>query len=425
MTLNTYHSLLATRHSQQPAKVRLLELRNTYKWGGGPDKTILLSAERHDPSRVEVVVVYVRDARDREFSIGHKARAKNLTFYEIEERGKFDVRVLKALREIVLRHGINLVHAHDHKTDLFAYLLRRWLWRRHLAVVSTAHAWVILGLKGEMYRRLDLSLMRHFDHLIAVSHATKDEMVHAGVPDSLISVIHNGIDTDAWAQNRSANSLREELGLGPVFPVIGYVGRIMPEKDLETWLRAAAIVAQKYPQGKFVLVGEGKDNTHLKQLKRLAVDLGIADQTYFPGYRSDLLPVYASFDLFVLSSRREGLPNSVLEAMAMGLPVVTTDVAGAKELVVNGETGFIVPQQDDQDLARAILTILGDEQRRSVMARAGRRRVELEFSFSRRMGLIEDLYEQILHLTPLQRSDGDISTYTAHPSSSFLDKNLG
>jgi glycosyltransferase involved in cell wall biosynthesis len=92
---------------------------------------------------------------------------------------------------------------------------------------------------------------------------------------------------------------------------------------------------------------------------------------------------------------------------------------------VNGETGFIVPQQDDQDLARAILTILGDEQRRSVMARAGRRRVELEFSFSRRMGLIEDLYEQILHLTPLQRSDGDISTYTAHPSSSFLDKNLG
>jgi glycosyltransferase involved in cell wall biosynthesis len=136
----------------------------------------------------------------------------------------------------------------------------------------------------------------------------------------------------------------------------------------------------------------------------LAVDLGIADQTYFPGYRSDLLPVYASFDLFVLSSRREGLPNSVLEAMAMGLPVVTTDVAGAKELVVNGETGFIVPQQDDQDLARAILTILGDEQRRSVMARAGRRRVESEFSFSRRMGLIEDLYEQILCLCPKVRS---------------------
>jgi glycosyltransferase involved in cell wall biosynthesis len=404
MTLDTQHLPLDAGHSQQPAKVRLLELRNTYKWGGGPDKTILLSAERHDRSRVEVVVAYIRDVRDHEFTIGDKARAKGLTFYEIEERGKFDLRVLKGLREIVLRHDINLIHAHDHKTDLFAYLLRRWLWRRHITLLSTAHAWVMLGLKGEIYRRLDLSLMHRFDHLIAVSHATKDEMVHSGVPVNLISVIHNGIDTDAWARNRVFHSLREELGLGQVFPVIGYVGRIMPEKDLETWLRAAAVVAQEYPQARFVLVGEGKDNSYLEQLKRLAAELGIAERTYFPGYRSDLLPVYAGFDLFLLSSRREGLPNSILEAMAMGLPVVTTDVAGAKELVVNGETGFVAPQQEVQGLARAVLTILGDEHRRSVMGRAGRRRVELEFSFSRRMRRIEDLYEQILCPRPEVRS---------------------
>ena len=167
---------------QRPDKVRLLELRNTYKWGGGPDKTILLSAERHDPARVEVVVVYIRDVRDHEFSIGDKARAKGISFCEVEERGKFDPRVLKALRDIVLRHDINIIHGHDHKSDLFAYLLRRWLWRRKLTLLSTAHAWVMLGLKGEIYRRLDLWLMRHFDHLIAVSHATKDEMVDAGVP---------------------------------------------------------------------------------------------------------------------------------------------------------------------------------------------------------------------------------------------------
>src|SRR5262245_38134329 len=101
----------ATKHMslfQQPTKVRLLELRNTYKWGGGPDKTILLSAERHDPGRVEAVVAYIRDVRDREFSIGDKARARRLTFYEVEERGKFDPRVLKELRKIVLQHNINL-----------------------------------------------------------------------------------------------------------------------------------------------------------------------------------------------------------------------------------------------------------------------------------------------------------------------------
>jgi glycosyltransferase involved in cell wall biosynthesis len=379
---------------QRPA-VRLLELRNTYKWGGGPDKTILLSAERHDRSRIEVVIAYIRDARDREFSIGDKARAKGLTFYEIEERGKLDLRVLRAVKEIVVRHDINIIHAHDYKSDLFAYLLK-WLLPKRVAVMSTAHAWVMVGLKGEIYRRFDLSLMRRFDHLIAVSHATKEEMVGAAVPSDLISVIYNGIDTDAWAPKRALGSLRDELNLRQAFPVIGYVGRIMPEKDLQTWLRAAALVAKRYPQARFVLVGEGKDNSCLEQLKRLSVELGIAERTYFPGYRSDLLPVYASFDLFFLSSRREGLPNSILEAMAMGLPIVTTDVAGAKELVVNGETGFVVPQQDADRSAYAILSIVGDDHRRLCMGRAGRQRVEREFCFSHRIRRIEDLYEQIL-----------------------------
>jgi glycosyltransferase involved in cell wall biosynthesis len=383
---------------QQPARVRLLELRNTYKWGGGPDKTILLSAERHDRSRVEVVVAYIRDVRDREFTIGDKARAKGLTYYEIEERSKFDPRVLKALREIIARHDINLIHGHDHKSDLFAYFLRRWLWSWRLSVVSTAHAWVMLGLKGEIYRRMDLSLMRRFDHLIAVSHATKDEMILAGVRSDLISVIHNGIDTDAWAPNRVSWSLRDELKLGQAFLVIGYVGRIMPEKDLVTWLRAAALVAKRFPLAQFVLVGEGKDDGTLGELRRLASELGIADRTHFPGYRSDLLPVYAAFDIFVLSSRREGLPNSILEAMALGLPVVTTDVAGAKELVVDGKTGYVLPQGDVQGIAHALIELVENEVLRRQMSKAGRERVEREFSFSTRLQRIEALYERVLGL---------------------------
>ena len=398
MTLDTRHSSPDTSHSQPPAKIRLLELRNTYKWGGGPDKTILLSAEKHDRSRVEVVIAYIRDVRDHEFTIGDKARAKGLTFYEIEERGKFDLRVLKRLREIVLRHDINLVHAHDHKSDLFAYLLSRWLWRRQLTLLSTAHAWVMLGLKGEIYRRMDLSLMRRFDHLIAVSHATKHEMVEAKVPSYLITVIHNGIDTDAWARNRAFRSLRDELQLGQAFPVIGYVGRIMPEKDLETWLRAAALVAKRFPEARFVLVGEGKDDGTLDELKRLASELGIAKHIHFPGYRSDLLPVYAAFDLFVLSSRREGLPNSILEAMAMALPVVTTDVAGAKELVLDGRTGYVLPQSDAQGIARALVTLTEHEELRKRMSDASRERVERDFSFSTRLQRIESLYERVLGL---------------------------
>jgi glycosyltransferase involved in cell wall biosynthesis len=381
------------------AEVRLLELRNTYKWGGGPDKTILLSAERHDQRRVEVVVAYIRDVRDREFRIADKARARGLTFYEIEERRKFDLQALRELREIIVRHNINLVHAHDYKTDLFAYLLRLWLRHKHFALVSTAHAWVMLGARGEIYRHLDLWLMRHFDSLIAVSHATKSEMVAAGVPSEIITVLHNAIDTDVWSPSQATNTFREELGLGHAFPIIGYVGRIMPEKDLETWLRAAALVAQQYPEAQFVLVGEGKDGITLDQLRRLSDELGIANRVHFPGYREHLLPVYASFDIFVLSSRREGLPNSILEAMAMGVPVVTTDVAGAKELVLHEQTGYVLPQGDVNGLARAIITVVADEALRQRMSQAGRERVEDEFSFLTRLQRVEALYERVLGLS--------------------------
>jgi glycosyltransferase involved in cell wall biosynthesis len=374
----------------------LLELRNTYKWGGGPDKTILLSAARHNREQVEVVVVYIRDVRDHEFRIADKARSFGLTFYELEERGKLDLRVLRALRDIVVRHDINLIHAHDYKTDLFAYLLRQWLGRRRFTLLSTAHAWVMLGVRGTLYRRLDLWLMRRFDHLIAVSHATRNEMVAAGVPPHLISVIHNAIDTEEWAPRSIRPTLREELGIPQDSLVLGYVGRIMPEKDLDTWLRAAAVVGRQYPETRFVLVGEGRDTSTLGQLQRLATDLGIAERVYFPGYRARLLPVYAAFDLFVLTSRREGLPNSVLEAMAMGVPVVTTDVAGTKELVLHEQTGYILPQGDVTGLAQAIATLAGNAQLRQAMGLAGRQRVEHEFSFPGRLQRIEALYGQIV-----------------------------
>jgi len=377
-------------------EIRLLELRNTYKWGGGPDKTILLSAQRHDRGRVYPVVAYVRDVRDTEFKITAKAKAMGLHYHEIPERGKFDLRVPRALREIVLREDINLIHSHDYKTDLFAYLVALWVGRHRVGLISTAHAWVMLGRKGELYRRLDLRLMRRFDHLIAVSSATKEEMMQAGVPGRKITVIHNGIDTEAWAREKVRGTLREELGLGSAYPVIGYVGRIMPEKDLDSWLRAAAMVARTYPAARFLLVGEGKDGETQTGLQSLIGHLGIAHQVTFVGYRTDLPSVYAAFDLFVLSSLREGLPNSILEAMALGVPVVTTDVAGAKELVVHGQTGYVVPQKDPEQLAQAMLEILANDERRLNMGRAGRKRVEAEFSFDRRLRLVEDLYSQVI-----------------------------
>jgi glycosyltransferase involved in cell wall biosynthesis len=146
------------------------------------------------------------------------------------------------------------------------------------------------------------------------------------------------------------------------------------------------------------IYGEGKDSVTLGQLQRLAAELGIAERVHFPGYRENLLPVYAAFDMFCLSSRREGLPNSILEAMAMGLPVVTTDVAGAKELVLDGQTGYVLPQGDVLGIARTLISLADNEALQRQMSQAGRERVEREFSFMARLQCVESLYENILGL---------------------------
>jgi glycosyltransferase involved in cell wall biosynthesis len=384
--------------------VRLLELRNTYKWGGGPDKTILFSAAHHDPRRVSTVVAYVRDTRDQEFAIADKAHALGLTFYEIEERGKLDLRVLGAIRDIVIRHDINLIHAHDYKSDLFAYLVRYMLWRRRIALLSTAHGWALLSMRGEIYRHLDLFLLRRFDHVLTVSHATKKGLVAAGIRASSISVLHNAIDTAAWSPLEAKTACQDKFQSPLYFPVVGYVGRITPEKDLHTWLHVAALVTQQFPSARFVLVGDGKDRVLLDELQHLANTLGIAKQVVFCGYRESPLTSYLSFDIFLLTSVTEGLSNSLLEAMATGIPTVVTKVGGNEELVVDSCTGYVLPPGDVQGIAQAVITLAQNEQLRRGMGQASRQRIERDFSFTKRLRRIETFYEKLVGVQPAATS---------------------
>src|SRR5262245_66650076 len=125
--------------------------------------------------------------------------------------------------------------------------------------------------------------MRRFDHLIAVSHATQAEMTARGLDARRITVLHNAIDTETWSRDVVPDALRDTLGLRDRFPVVGYVGRITPEKDLVTWLQTAALVAKRCPRASFVLFGEGRDGTTRQELEQLARDLDIADRVVFAG----------------------------------------------------------------------------------------------------------------------------------------------
>jgi len=201
-------------------------------------------------------------------------------------------------------------------------------------------------------------------HVTAVSDAVAETVVALGVPRERITVIPNGVDASRFVTSDAA--ARGTRGA----PVIGSVGCLAPRKDYGTLLDALAELKRRGVPFNTMLVGDGPDRA---MLEARAAALGVADAVQFLGERPDVERLLPGFDVFVLSSREEGIPNALLEAMAAGRPAVVTDVGGNREVLRDGDTGWIVPAQSPAALADALAAVLGDPaeaRRRGERARA-------------------------------------------------------
>ena len=375
--------------------INLMELRGTYTTGGGPDKTILLSAEKHDKTIVNPIVVYLRDIRDHDFKIGEMAKGRGFEYIEVLDRAKVDLKCIIELNRLVRKKRIDIIHGHDYKTDILAWILRRM--NPHVKIISTAHGWITNNFKAKAIKLLHLLFLTRFDRNLAVSNATKTILRTHGVSNKKIEVIYNAIDVDYWGRLKNKNPFREEFNIADRSFVIGSVGRIGPEKDYFTWLKVAKVIKERFPYTYFVIVGDGKMD-ELAELKAFALSIGLRNQVFFCGYRSDLLNIYSAFDLFFSTSLTEGLPNTVLEAMAMGVPVVATDVGGVNELVIDGKTGFLTKVRDTIQTSAFIDNIVAKEDLRQRLALNSRKIIEKNFSFENRLNKIESIYQELLTL---------------------------
>jgi L-malate glycosyltransferase len=405
------------RKDKQPAccqhgPVLVMDFRGTYKGGGGPDKTILNSAAMHDPERVDVRVAYLRDPRDREFQIGDRARAMGLKYTEFSDRALLDIKCLRDLLSFVRQEGIQLLHAHDDKTSLYGVILK--LLNPSLRLVFTCHlhtplsrerfeTWVSYS-KALIRRRVVIWLMKRYQRpIMAVSEHTRSALADDGLALSQTVTLVNCIDVQTWSRRAADLVLRGELGLDPRERVVGTVARIAQEhKDLPTFYKVARLVTQRVDDVRFVIVGEGHGDL-LERAKQEVARLGLTDRVVFTGHRNDLLNVYASFDLFLMTSFTEGLPNTVLEAMAMEVPVVSTAVAGVKELVIDGETGILRQIRDEEGLSDAVITMLSDPELSRRFSKAGRKLVEERFNFRDRVQTLERFYHLYSLGSPVER----------------------
>jgi glycosyltransferase involved in cell wall biosynthesis len=231
-----------------------------------------------------------------------------------------------------------------------------------------------------------------------VSQGVAGRMRARGVPDRKIRVVGNGVDVDRLPAPTHPR-LRGELVGSADRAVVLTIARLDAQKGLEYLLTAAADV----PNAVFVLVGEGREQPALEAKARM---LGVADRVRFLGHRDDVPDLLAACDLFVLPSLYEGLPLSVLEAMASARPVVATAIAGTSEAVVHGETGLLVPPADPTGLAGAIRALLVDGALARRMGEAGRARVCREFSLRRMIDRVTEVYDELLQRTERRRRAG-------------------
>jgi glycosyltransferase involved in cell wall biosynthesis len=191
-------------------------------------------------------------------------------------------------------------------------------------------------------------------------------------------------------------TVRAELGIPEGDNVVGNIAHLRSQKGHDVWLRTAARVVERSPNTTFVIVGREKQPGHQKELEALATRLGISERVRFVGFRPDPYPYLAAFDVFLMTSEFEGFPIALVEAMAMGRPVVSTDVGGVGEAIGDEETGLLAPAGDEVALARHVIALLEDAPRREAMASRARTRARTEFTVERMVGLVEQTYDELI-----------------------------
>ncbi len=253
-------------------------------------------------------------------------------------------------------------------------------------VVYTAHGFYhhegMPFLKRKFFESLESFALRHWTDLLFT--VSREDAAWAEGKVKRLVWIGEGVDLrDLVPKKRFSKEV-----------TVLVASRVVREKGLFELVEASKVVLEEFPDALFVLAGDGPD---MLELKRFAESLGVAERWRFLGWRDDVPELMAAAQLFVLPSWREGMPRSILEAMAMGLPVVATDIRGCREEVVHGETGLLVPPKNPEALAEAILKILKDPELAERMGEAGRQRVEELFDERK---VIKRQIEAIKRLAP-------------------------
>ncbi|MEW5944782.1 MAG: glycosyltransferase [bacterium] len=295
-------------------------------------------------------------------------------------------RMAAKMRKVIRENRVDMVHAHSRVPAWICYLATRGT---SLPFLTTAHSTYSVHLGSRV--------MVWSDYTLAVSGYVRDHMIrNFGADPERIRVVHNGVSAcgDDDTLRRTRAEYRGEWGIDEGSPVVGMVASLTPRKGYGYFLQAAGRIAEEFSGVVFLAIGGG---VQMDELKAMRSQIGIPEERFrFLGVRGDVRNLLAAMDIFVLSSTSEGLPYVILEAMAMGKPVVSSGVGGIPEAVTSGREGVLVAPGDVDELTRALAWLLSEPRRRVEMGEAARKRVRETFTVERMVGETEEVYRLML-----------------------------
>lgn len=308
--------------------------------------------------------------------------------------GKFHPFKAFWLSRYINKHAIDIVHT-DYSRDLFT-LVPALKWSKPTPLVLHKHVGTIrpknLPVHPFLYGNVDfvIAISKVIERNLLATHPLRPEQV---------GIIHHGIDLNRFVPDpERRDRLRVELGIGDHELLVGIVGRLQEAKGHLQFLEVAKRILPDFPDTRFVMVGEatrGEDEEANAILDRIE-KAGLRDRMILTGYRDDVPDLLGAMDLFLFPTHSEAFGLVIVEAMAMGTPVVSADCDGVPDIVEDGRTGLLVSPTDVEGLTAAVADLLGDEQKRRIFGKAGRERAEALFSEEKMCGELERLYHRLM-----------------------------
>ncbi|HKS41779.1 MAG TPA: glycosyltransferase [Blastocatellia bacterium] len=387
-------------------KRSVLQLVSSFHQGGSERQAIQLARLLKESGRYNVSLAcldsngVLRDEAER-LELGHIPEYRLTSFYD-----RNMVVQLRLLARFLRQREINIVHTHDFYTNVFGMAAAKMA-RVPVRIASRRET---TGWRTQAQKFVERLSYRMAHCIVANAEAVRGQLVEEGVRAEKIVTIYNGLDMQRIklrpGLSRADILASFDLQQHSSNRFVTIVANLRhPVKDHPTFLRAASRVYQSAPHAQFVIAGEGE---LIKPMKELAGQLGLERVTHFIGRCDRVAELLAVSDVCVLSSKAEGFSNSILEYMAAGRPVVVTDVGGAREAVIDNETGYLVPAGDDEAMAQRITRLLEQPEMAQAMGRKGQKRIEENFSCRAQLEREESLYERLLrpsHRRPSQVLD--------------------